>query len=119
VILSVTELLLLWTGGMSLYEAALLTMTTGATGGFSPRGRSSGAYDSIYIESVIIVFMLLPGMNFSLHFFVLWSRLHVYWRDPEWRFYLGVVVISIAVVMVILLLYATYFPGQAFRYALF
>jgi trk system potassium uptake protein TrkH len=118
-VLSVAQLLLLWGGGMSLYEAALHTMATMATGGFSPRGLSVGAYNSVYIESVIIIFMLLAGMNFSLHFFALHGRFRVYWRDPEWRFYLGVIAISTVIVMGVLLVHATYAPGQAFRYALF
>jgi trk system potassium uptake protein TrkH len=119
VILSAGELLLLWAGGMSLYDAALHTFTTMATGGFSPRGRSIGAYDSFYLESVIIVFMILAGTNFSLHFFALRSRFRVYWRDPEWRFYVGVILISTAAVTVSLLWHSDYAPGRALREALF
>jgi trk system potassium uptake protein TrkH len=119
VILSVGELLLLWAGGMPLYDATLHTFTTMATGGFSPRGRSIGAYDSLYIEGVIIVFMILAGSNFSLHFFALRSRFRVYWRDPEWRFYVGVILVSTAVVTVGLLWGADYAPARALRDALF
>jgi trk system potassium uptake protein TrkH len=119
VILSVCELLLLWAGGMSLYEAMLHTMTTMATGGFSPRGLSIGAYGSVYIEGIIIVFMLLAGTNFSLHFFALHSRFRVYWRDPEWRFYLGVVAVSTTVLTLFLLWRTEYGPSGALRYALF
>jgi trk system potassium uptake protein TrkH len=110
---------LLWLGGMSWYDATLHTFTTMATGGFSPRGLSIGAYDSVYIEGVVIVFMLLAGTNFSLHFFALHSRFRVYWLDPEWRFYLGVIATSTVMLTVFLLWRGTYGPSKALRYALF
>jgi trk system potassium uptake protein TrkH len=119
VVLSICELLLLWAGGMSLYDATLHTMTTMATGGFSPRGLSIGAYDSAYIEGIIIVFMVLAGTNFSLHFFALHSRFRVYWRDPEWRFYLGVIGVGTTVLTLCLLWRMAYVPAKALRYALF
>lgn len=119
VILSVGEMVLLRAGGMSVYDSALHTMTTMATGGFSPRGLSVGAYDSVYIEAVIIIFMLLAGMNFSLHFFAFRSRFRVYWRDPEWRFYMGVVVVSTGVLTVFLLWQTEATWSRALRDALF
>ena len=119
VVLSVCELLLLWAGGISFYEATLHTMTTMATGGFSPRGLSIGAYDSVYIESVIILFMILAGTNFSLHFFAFRSRFRVYWRDPEWRFYLGVIAVATIVLTVFLLRHTDDVFFRVFRHALF
>jgi trk system potassium uptake protein TrkH len=119
VVLSACQLVLLWIGGMSWYDATLHTFTTMATGGFSPRGLSIGAYDSVYIEGVVIVFMLLAGTNFSLHFFALHSRFRVYWLDPEWRFYLGVIATSTVMLTVFLLWRGTYGPSKALRYALF
>lgn len=119
VILSVCELLLLRFGGMSFYDATLHTLTTMATGGFSPRALSIGAYDSVYIEGVIIVFMLLAGTNFSLHFFALPSRFRVYWRDPEWRFYLSVVAVGTILLTAFLSLRTELAFPRALRDALF
>jgi trk system potassium uptake protein TrkH len=119
VILSGCEWLLLWLGGMSVYDAALHTMTTMATGGFSSRALSIGAYESGYIEGVIVVFMFLAGTNFSLHCFALRSRFRVYWRDPEWRFYLGVVGVSTVILAAFLARQVELPFLQAFRQALF
>jgi trk system potassium uptake protein TrkH len=119
VIVSACELLLLWAGGMTFYDATLHTFTTMATGGFSSKARSIGAYNSVYIESVIIVFMILAGTNFSLHFWALGSRLRVYWRDPEWRFYFGVVVVSTLILTLFLTLKTDQQWPQAIRYSLF
>jgi trk system potassium uptake protein TrkH len=119
VILSGCELLLLWAGGMSFYEALLHTFTTMATGGFSPRAESIRAYDSVYIEMVIVVFMFLAGTNFSLHFIAVRTRGRVYWRDPEWRFYLGVVVVVTLILTLFLAARAIFSIPTAFRHALF
>lgn len=119
VILSACQLLLLWLGGMSVYDAALHTFTTMATGGFSPRAASIGAYDSVYIETVVIVFMLLAGANFSLHFAAVQGRWRVYLRDPEWRFYLGVVVVTTLILTVFLAARSVLPLPGAFRHALF
>ncbi len=118
-VLSVVQLLLLWLGGMSWFDAALHTFTTMATGGFSPRAASIGAYDSVYIETVVIVFMLLAGTNFSLHFAAAQGRFRVYWRDPEWRFYLRVVVVSTFILTLFLAARSVFPVPQALRHSLF
>ncbi|MDZ7597927.1 MAG: hypothetical protein U5J82_06495 [Desulfobacterales bacterium] len=43
-------------------------MTTLPTGGFSTRNASIAAYGSVYIDGVILLFMLLAGINSALHF---------------------------------------------------
>ena len=68
VLFSAVETLLLILGGMDLFEALCHTFGTMATGGFSTRNASVGAYGSPYVDTVIIVFMLLAGINFSLHY---------------------------------------------------
>ena len=118
-VLSGCELLLLWAGGMSWFDAALHTMTTMATGGFSPRAASIAAYDSVYIELVIVFFMILAGTNFSLHFAALRHHFRVYWRDPEWRFYLGVMVVCTIILTVFLAQRSVFTWPNALRHALF
>lgn len=92
VLLSVIEFLLLFVGGMPIFEAVLHTFSTMATGGFSPKNNSIAAYASPYIQWVVIVFMFLAGTSFSLHFFALRGRsLKGYWKNTEFRFYLAVI----------------------------
>lgn len=83
----VAETVLLMFGGMSLFDAWCHTCATMATGGFSPRTASVGAYNSVYIDVVIIVFMFLAGTNFALHLKLLSGRPLGMLRDAEWRFY--------------------------------
>lgn len=94
VFLSMLEVLMLVLVGMPFVDALLHTFTTMATGGFSPKAASIAAYHSAAIDTVIIVFMFLAGANFALHYQALRGNVRVY-RDPEFRFYSGGVLIVI------------------------
>jgi len=98
VLISAAEVALLWAGGMDLFESACHTFGTLATGGFSTRNASIGAY-SAYHQYVIIVFMFLAGINFSLHFRALKGRPQSYFHDPELRFFTAVLVFFVLLVI--------------------
>jgi trk system potassium uptake protein TrkH len=89
VIFTVAETILLMLGGMNLLDALCHTFGTLATGGFSTKNASIGYYHSVYIDTVVTVFMLLGGINFALHFQVFRGKPLAMWRDPEFRFFLG------------------------------
>jgi len=78
--------------GMGGYEALCHSFTTLATGGFSTRNTSVGEFGSAAVEWIVIVFMLLAGINFVLHYRVLAGRARSVLRDTELRYFLGVVV---------------------------
>jgi trk system potassium uptake protein len=88
--LTVLETILLLIGGMSLLDALCHTFGTLGTGGFSTKNASIGYYNSVYIDVVVTIFMLIGGANFALHFQIVRGHPLVMWRDPEFRFYLGV-----------------------------
>ena len=89
VILIVVLVFLLRLGGMDWFDSVCHSFATLATGGFSTRTASIAAYDSVYIESVLTVFMLLSGINFALHYRALRGELSHWWKDGEVRFFLG------------------------------
>lgn len=93
-LLCVLETILLKLGGMSLFDALCHTFGTMATGGFSPKSQSVGAYNSAYIEIVIIIFMFLAGTNFALHYKLLSGKPLSHIKDPEFRFYFFVWLIA-------------------------
>jgi trk system potassium uptake protein TrkH len=80
-------LLLKLLGKMDWFDAFCHTFGTMATGGFSTRSASVGAFDSAVVDTIIIVFMFLAGINFSLHYHALTGKPGRYFRDPEFRFY--------------------------------
>ena len=87
VLISAVEMLLLWLGGMTWFDALCHTFGTMATGGFSTQNLSIGQYNSVYFDVVIIIFMFLAGTNFSLHYRALRGDFKSHVRDPEFRFY--------------------------------
>ena len=93
-----------WLAGMGLFDALVHSFSTIAIGGFSTYDGSIGAFDSRSIECVAIVFMLLAGVNFSLHF-IAWRNLSLrpYAEDAETRAYVGLLLASAAVTTVLLL----------------
>ncbi|MBU4355196.1 MAG: TrkH family potassium uptake protein [Proteobacteria bacterium] len=100
ILFSALETLLLILGGMSLFDALCHTFGTMATGGFSTKNASIAYYQSAYIHVVITIFMLIAGINFSLHFYLLRGKPRIMWRDPEFRFFLGLFLVFFLVTTV-------------------
>jgi trk system potassium uptake protein TrkH len=85
---TVLETLLLIAGGLSLFDALTHTFGTLATGGFSTRNTSVGAFNSPFIHNVITIFMILAGMNFSLFYRLLIGDFKDFFKDTEMKIYL-------------------------------
>ena len=89
--ITVLEAIALYAAGMTPFDAINHALTTISTAGFSTHGESIGWYQSPLIEWIVIFFMFVAGMNFSLHYRLLthtrskWP----YFRDLEWRWYLA------------------------------
>ncbi|MDY6842764.1 MAG: TrkH family potassium uptake protein [Thermodesulfobacteriota bacterium] len=97
---SVVETLLLLLGGMNLFDALTHTFGTIATGGFSTKSASIAYFASPYIDTVIILFMILAGTNFSLHYGALKGNSSVFWKNPEFKLYTGILFASIILVTI-------------------
>ncbi|MBU1651100.1 TrkH family potassium uptake protein [bacterium] len=98
VVLSAVETGLLMLCGMDLFEALCHTFGTMATGGFSTRNASIAAFENSWIHWIIIVFTVLAGTNFALHFRAMAGRPLIYFKDPEFRFY-GTVLAGASVIV--------------------
>jgi trk system potassium uptake protein TrkH len=100
-LLSISEALLLrFVGDMGWFDAVCHTFTTMATGGFSTRSASVGAFNSAAVDWIITFFMFLAGINFSLHYRAITGKPGVYWRDAEFRFYAILLLVVISVITV-------------------
>ncbi|HZD52581.1 MAG TPA: potassium transporter TrkG, partial [Woeseiaceae bacterium] len=75
-----------WMAGMGPFDAIAHSLATLATGGFSPHDASFAFFDSATIEAVSIVFMLLAGISFNIHF-IAWHtlRMSVYRKNTQTR----------------------------------
>ena len=119
ILITSVEIALLLAGGMSLFDAVCHTFCTMPTGGFSPKNASIAHYNSPYFDAVIIVFMLLAGINFSLHYRFLRGEVTIFGRDPECRVFLFMV--GIFILLVTYDIYGSVYSSltAAFRYAAF
>ncbi len=98
VVFTVAEVILLWLGDMTLFEAIAHAFTTMSTGGFGTDARSMGAF-SPYVQWVVIVFMFLAGTSFALHFRAL-TKPREYLRNAEFRLYGGIVLVATTVAVI-------------------
>lgn len=100
VILSAIETGLLMLCGMNLFDALCHTFGTMATGGFSTRNASIAAFENPWVHWVIILFMVMAGTNFALHYRALTGKPLLYVKDPEFKFYFGTLSIAAALVVI-------------------
>ncbi len=97
-IITIAEIILLRIAGLPLFDAAIHTFGTVGTGGFSNMNASVGAYNNIYAEIIITVFMFICGANFTLYYLMIKGNLKAPFKDEEFRFYFGVVLVSIVLI---------------------
>ena len=74
--------------GMGGFDALCHALTALATGGFSTRSGSIGAFRSAAVEWVLVACMLVAGTNFALHYRLLTGRAAAVIRNSELRLYL-------------------------------
>lgn len=96
--LSVAEVLALRISGMGWFDATCHTFTTLATGGFGTLDNSVAGFSSPMSHWIIIIFMILAGINFSLYHLLLQKRWRKVFTDPELRCYLGIMAAASVIV---------------------
>ncbi len=119
ILITAAEVVLLLFGGMSLFDAVCHAFCTMPTGGFSTKNASIAHFPSLYIHVVIVVFMLLAGINFSLHYKLLAGDRGAFWRDSEFKVFIALVFIFST--LIVLDTYNTVFTslGEAVRHGIF
>ncbi len=113
--LTLSETAFLMFGDMPFFDAINHSLTTMATGGFSTKNASMAHYQSPYIQYVIIVFMFLAGVNFTLTYFGLKLKFKKVWENEEFKAYLSTIILFTIVTTVGILIYTDLPFEQAFR----
>ena len=116
--MTLAEIVFLLFGGMSVFDAFIHAFGTAGTGGFSSYNASVAHFDSLYIEMVIAVFMLLFGINFNIYFLILIRRIKGVMKNEEWKVYLGITAIATGIIAIATFTYYGAF-GVSLRYAFF
>lgn len=84
--------------GMNLYDAVTHSFATIATGGFSPKNTSIAYYNSVAIESVIIIFMVLSGLHFGLLFSAIFEGSLNIFKSAIVRYYIAAMLIGTIII---------------------
>jgi len=113
------QIALLKVAGMGLFDATCHGLSGVATGGFSTKSMGIAHFDSPLIEGIMVVFMVIGGTSFVLHYYVLTGKVKRLLKDPEFRTYITIIVGGSIFVTFDLLLNAGYSGAEALRYAIF
>lgn len=116
--LTVVESILLWFGGMTLFDAVCHSFGTVATGGFSTKNDSVTSF-SPFIQYVITIFMILSGINFLLHIFLRKGQFKAVFKNEELIFYLKIIAVVSLLLTVSLHFYRDLNWEHAFRDSFF
>ena len=85
--LSAALFLALAAAGLNVYDALCQMFSTVSTAGFSPQQDSVAGFDSVLVETIVIVFMLISAINFTLYFCLLRGDWRTLWKDSETRLF--------------------------------
>ena len=109
-----------WAAGMEPLDALMHMFATVSLGGLSSHDASFAYFDSPLIELIALVFMLLASCNFALYFVAMRKgRWDGFWRDPEMRATLAVLLGGGLIVALLLWAKGVYGPVEALRYGIF
>ena len=117
--LTVLWALFYWLAGMNGLDAIVHAMTTIATGGYSSHDASMGYFDSVIIDWIATIGMVVGGIPFLLYVQAVRGRPSALWQDAQVQWFIGATVLFVLVVTVYLAASDTYGIAASLRYAAF
>lgn len=98
--LTAASFLLYVMAGMSPFDAINHAMSVVATGGFSTRNLSIGAYNSVSVDLITMLFMLLASIHFGMVFVAVVTRSLKPFKNEIFKFYLSMMVVAGVIVSI-------------------
>ena len=117
--LTALECILLLCGGMGFFDAINVSFSNAGTGGFGIHNDNMAAYHSHYLQTVIAVFMMLFGINFSVYILIIARKFKQAFKMEELWFYLGFIVVSTVIIGVNILPIYNNDPGESLHQSFF
>ena len=74
-------------GAMNWTESFCHAMSVVSTGGFSTENNSIAAFNSMAVNWITIIFMMLAGINFAIYYLISQGKFKTAIKDPELQFY--------------------------------
>ncbi len=100
IVLTVSEIIILALLKIPLYDSVILSFSSAGTGGFSMWNDSVGHYNSMAVEIVTAVFVIIFGVNFNLYYFLIIRKFSAVFKNEELRTYLCVIAGATAVITI-------------------
>lgn len=99
-VFTIAQIIALLCCKMPLFDSVTTAFATAGTGGFSIKNASIAAYNSLSIEIVCGVFMLLFGINFNLFYLILVKQFKRAFKSEELWAYLGITAVTIGIITI-------------------
>ena len=96
--LTVVQIILLYLGGLSFYDSALISFSTAGTGGFT-QFNAGLANIGAFNQWVVTIFMFLFGINFNIYFLLMMKEFKTALKSEELKTYFIMCIIAIAFVV--------------------
>jgi len=119
IIITVAGVIALKIAGLSWFDSFIHIFGCVGTGGFSNYNASVGALNNPAAEYIMIFFMFICGMSFTLHYHALRGNFRPLWQDPETKLYLTVTLIACLLISINLITAMDFQVGQALRQSAF
>jgi len=100
IVLTIVLCVLLWLGPMSFFDSICHAFSTMSTGGFSTKNESIGAWNSVYVKSIVTLFMFLGGVNFALLFKAASGQVGELWKSEVLRAYVYIIVVMMGLFII-------------------
>ena len=117
--MTIIEVVMLMLGNVNLFDALIHTFGSVGTGGYSNYNASVAHYNSLYVDIVISVFMVLAGTNFTLYYYILKGHWREFFGDSEFRCYMIIFCSAVILIALDLWLRNCYSFGKSFQYSMF
>lgn len=92
--LTIFMCVLLYLGPMDLFDSVCHTLSCVSTGGFSTKNASIGYWDSRYVDGIVILFMFLGGVNFSMLYNVIHGKIKSLAENEVFKWYVLLCVVG-------------------------
>ena len=101
---TVVLILLLRLTPIPWFDASCIALTCISTGGFSIYDQPFGATNSLYFESILMLFMVIGSLNMTLVYFALKGQFKQLYKDEQTHWYLGIIIVTSLLVSIHLIL---------------
>lgn len=120
IVLTIACIVSYYFGGMNVFDSFNYAMTTTATGGFATHNTSTEFFHSPTLEYICTLFTFLSGINFTLLYAaVIKLKIKNLFKNSEFKFYIFLVAVFTAFIMMELITMRHYDLERAFRCGLF